>query len=114
MFKSMAIGFVANAGHRLPEQRRVVQYVPQYGDTLCVHISWVRFSVRAKISLLCTASRPPPDLTITHISGNCGSFSCDKTVGGDDLRPCSAAMEIAGRCACWRAACVSTMATNKE
>jgi hypothetical protein len=21
-----------------------------------------------------------------HISGNCGSFSCDKTFGGDDLR----------------------------
>ena len=30
----MAIGFVANAGNRLPEQRRVVQHVPQY-VTLC-------------------------------------------------------------------------------
>jgi hypothetical protein len=49
-----------------------------------------------------------------HISGNCGSFSCDKTVGGDDLRPYSAMFENASNCACWRAACVSTMATNKE
>jgi len=63
VFRSMAIGIVANAGNRLPEQRRVVQHVPQHG-TLCVHISWVRFPVRAKLFLLCPASRPPLGLTV--------------------------------------------------
>jgi hypothetical protein len=81
----MAIGFVVNAGNRLPEHRRVVQHVPQY-DTLCAHISWVRFPVRTKILLLCTASRPPLAPTIPISAVTAVLFPVITTFGGDDLR----------------------------
>jgi hypothetical protein len=35
VLKSLTIGFVANDGNRLPEQRRVVQHVPQCDTLLC-------------------------------------------------------------------------------
>ena len=78
---------MANAGNRLPEQRRVVRHVPQY-DTLCVHVSWVRFPLRGKALSVVHSFQATTGPKHTHISGNCGS-SCDKTFGGD-LRPCSA------------------------
>ena len=64
VFRSMAIGFVANADNRLSEQRRVVRPArTSIWHSLC---SYQLGSIpgRAKIFLLCTASRPPLGLNI--------------------------------------------------
>jgi hypothetical protein len=84
----MAIGFVANGGNRFPEQRRMVQLLPQY-DTLCLYqlglIPGTCEDLYVVHSFETAAGPNHP-----HILGNCGFFSCDKIVGGDDLRQCSA------------------------
>jgi len=88
VFKSMAIGFVANAGNRLPEHRRVVHYVAQC-DTLCSYqLGSIPGTGKALSVVHSFQTTTGPNHTDN--SGNCGSSSCDKTFVRDDLRSCSA------------------------